>query len=132
MKRLGTGTLLHLALGLLVVAMIALAGGIAMKSIMILAVVALLIGAGQGISNLSAFQLIHKRVDPHQVTSATSLLSLGTYLAAAAVPLTGGVLADTHGMAFSGYGMATAIVVMCLIGSFFISEKFMGEAGGSA
>ncbi|MDK8511730.1 MFS transporter [Corynebacterium bovis] len=98
------------------ISMIVMSVALVFNNIIVLALAAALIGAGQGVSNLGSFGLIHERVDNSEVAAATSLLSLGTYASATVVPILGGVLLDVSGLEVAGLVMAAGVLVMCGVG----------------
>ena len=122
--------LIHLSILIISVSMIVMSASLLINNIVVLVLAAALIGAGQGISNLGSFGLIHERVDNSEVAAATSLLSLGTYASATVVPLLGGVLLDISGLDIAGLVMAGGVLVMCGVGiSFANKEKTSGTGG---
>ncbi|KAB1504466.1 MFS transporter [Corynebacterium sp. 320] len=122
---------IRLSLGLIVLAMISFAFAVTSHNLPILILSAILMGAGQGISNLGSFGLIHQEVTPDNVPGATAVLSLGTYASASIVPLAGGFLIDAQGLESAGVYMALGVVVMVLIGAFFARDSYVAAHGES-
>lgn len=104
------------AILLIVVSMGTMVGALYFNNLVVMGIAAALIGAGQGISNLGSFGLIHQNVDTKQVAGATALLSIGTYASATFIPLLGGVLVDKSGLLTSGIVMAIGVALMCVLG----------------
>lgn len=122
--------LVRLSIVLIAVSMVAMSASLLVNSILVLVLAIALIGAGQGISNLGSFGLIHERVDDAEVAAATSLLSLGTYASATVVPLLGGVLLDASGLKVAGVVMAIGVVAMCGAGISMSMKRTYETADG--
>ena len=122
-------SLAHIRLSLVLIALAMCSFGIAMtqQSVWILLLSAVLIGAGQGISNLGSFGLIHQEVHEESVPGATALLSLGTYVAASVVPLAGGYLIDLTGLPVASLCMALGVILMVAVGSVFARQSYIDQ-----
>ena len=70
------------SLALIILAMVIFVFAVNSHNLILLVVSAGLMGAGQGISNLGSFGLIHQYVEPPQIPGATAVLSLGVYASA--------------------------------------------------
>ena len=123
-------TLIRLSILGIAISMIVMSVALVFNNIIVLALAAALIGAGQGVSNLGSFGLIHERVDNSEVAAATSLLSLGTYASATVVPILGGVLLDFSGLEVAGLVMAAGVLVMCGVGIAVGSGPEIAETEG--
>ena len=120
-------SLIRASILVIVVAMGTMLAALVTNSLVVFALAAALIGAGQGISNLGSFGLIHQQVQGEQIAGATSLLSLGTYTCASLVPLLGGVLLDWSTLVTAGGGMAAAVVAMCVGGLWVARGGFLED-----
>ena len=122
-------SLAHIRFSMVLIALAMCIFGAAMtqQSLWFLILSAVLIGAGQGISNLGSFGLIHQEVDEDSVPGATALLSLGTYAAASVVPLAGGYLIDLTGLSIASLCMALGVVLMVAVGSVFARQSYIDQ-----
>lgn len=131
-RRMGTMTHIRVALVLIAVAMAVFCTAVYTRSVAVLIVAACLMGAGQGISNLGSFGLIHENLASDKIPGATALLSLGVYASASVVPLAGGFLLDAKGLEASGAYMAIGVVVMVIVGAVFARKGFIEKTEGVA
>lgn len=115
----------RLSIAVLLVSMAILVLALYLENLWVLGLASVSIGAGQGMSSLGGMGLVHQRVDPEQVTSATSLLSLGVYVSAAFVPLLGGVILDYGSLQAAGLTMGIGVAFMALVGATMAREKFL-------
>ncbi|WP_426706911.1 MFS transporter [Corynebacterium auriscanis] len=113
------------AIAVLITSMVTFVAALWIENLWILALAAVLIGAGQGMGSLGALGLVHQRATPEHVASATASLSLGVYLSAAFVPLLGGVILDHSDLQIAGAAMGLGVVAMCLAGMFMVRERFL-------
>lgn len=120
------------SLALIILAMVIFVFAVNSHNLILLVVSVGLMGAGQGISNLGSFGLIHQYVEPPQIPGATAVLSLGVYASASIVPLAGGFLIDSRGLENAGFYMAMGVIAMALVGSLFAREKYARGVGKDA
>ncbi|ALA66581.1 MFS transporter [Corynebacterium lactis] len=127
-RRFTSMTHIRMSLVLIILAMVVFIGAVNTHNLVLLVFSAVLMGAGQGISNLGSFGLIHQHVNPAQIPGSTAVLSLGVYASASIVPLAGGFLIDSEGLEKSGFYMAMGVIVMVLVGSVFARQKYLNPA----
>lgn len=118
---------LRQAIVVIVISMGVLIAALWLGNLWVLAISAVLIGAGQGLSSLGAMGLVHQRAAADQVASATSLLSLGVYISATFVPLLGGILLDHGSLDVAGTAMGIGVIAMCSIGLLLSRSSFLSD-----
>lgn len=125
-------SVLRVAIATLIASMIVFVTALSIDKLWVLAIAAVLIGAGQGMGSLGALGLVHQRTAPEHVASATSALSLGVYISAVFVPLLGGIVLDHSNLQVAGAVMGAGVIIMCLAGAFMARENFLASPEPSA
>jgi predicted MFS family arabinose efflux permease len=97
------------------VAMVLLSVALVVGSIALLALAMLCAGAGQGLTQAGAFALVGFASDRGNRAGALSRLSIAGYVAAAAVPVGVGLVAEFFGVIHGSLSFASAALAVCLV-----------------
>ncbi|QYN32654.1 MFS transporter [Pseudonocardia sp. DSM 110487] len=93
------------------------------SSIALLAVAAVLAGAGQGMGQLGGLTSISANVPSARLAEANAALNVGGYVPAAVLPLTAGFVSDATGLVAGSTGFAVVMVIAALAGAGIVAAR---------
>jgi MFS family permease len=116
-QRLRMSTILLVGAASTVASMTALVSALRLSSIALLAVAALLAGAGQGLGQLGGLTSISASVPSSGLAEANAALNVGGYVPAALLPLTAGFVSDGFGLVAGSTGFGVVMIGAALAGA---------------
>ncbi|MGY0056370.1 MFS transporter [Streptomyces sp. LZ34] len=115
-RRLRVGAILAAGAASTVVAMVSLALAVQLSSAPLLAVAAVLAGAGQGMGQLGGLTLIGAHVPAARLAEANAALNVGGYIPAGLLPVAVGYLGDAVGLSRATTVFSAAVAAAALAG----------------
>ncbi|MER6301336.1 MFS transporter [Kitasatospora sp. NPDC001539] len=124
-KKLPLGRILGAAGVVTGIAMLATAAAVRTHSLALLALAAVLAGAGQGMGQYGGFSRLGSEVVPGRLAEANAALSAGGYLFAGILPILTGYLSDAAGLATSSTVFASLTGAAAFAGSLLVTSARM-------
>ncbi|MFD8994612.1 MFS transporter [Streptomyces abikoensis] len=109
--------------GSVVAGMVALMAAVWTSSVVLLAVAAILAGAGQGMGQLGGLSLLNSTVPGARLAEANAALNVGGYVPAGALPVAAGYLSDGIGLTGGATTFAVVLGVLAAGGGMAVATR---------
>ncbi|WP_229820401.1 MFS transporter [Streptomyces abikoensis] len=109
--------------GSVVAGMVALMAAVWTSSVVLLAVAAILAGAGQGMGQLGGLSLLNSAVPGARLAEANAALNVGGYVPAGALPVAAGYLSDGIGLTGGATTFAVVLGVLAAGGGMAVATR---------
>ncbi|WP_337960028.1 MFS transporter [Nonomuraea roseoviolacea] len=119
-QRLRRGAILIAGATSTALAMVALVVAVQAASIQVLAVAALLAGAGQGMGQLGGLSLLNSTVPAGRLAEANAALNVGGYLLAGLLPVSAGYLSDAMGLTGGTTLFGAVLMTLAVVGGLVV------------
>lgn len=129
-QRLRVRTILLSGAASIVAAMAFLVAAVQLSSAPLLAVSAILAGAGQGQGQLGGLTLVGSSVPAGRLAEANAALNVGAYVPAGVLPVCVGYLGDAAGLSFATSAFGAAVAAAALFGGWYVATR--RGVGGAA
>ncbi|MET7642595.1 MFS transporter [Streptomyces sp. NPDC005426] len=119
-RRLRRRTILTAGAASTALSMITLIVAVQTSAVAVLALSALLAGAGQGMGQLGGLSLLNSTVPPQRLAEANATLNVGGYLPAGILPVSAGYLSDAVGLTSGTTIFGTVLLGLAVIGGLVV------------
>ncbi|MBZ6473028.1 MFS transporter [Streptomyces griseocarneus] len=121
-RRLRVRTILLASSASTAVSMAALIGAVRTSSVVLLAVAAVVAGAGQGMGQLGGLSLLNSTVPAGRLAEANAALNVSGYLPAGLLPVAAGYLSDAVGLTSGATTFGVVLIGLAVTGGLVVAK----------
>ncbi|MCI2420016.1 MFS transporter [Saccharopolyspora sp. K220] len=122
-QRLRVRTILLIGAASIVAGMAFLVTAVSISSAPLLAVSAVLAGAGQGLGQLGGLTLISSSVPAERLAEANAAMNVGGYVPAGLLPVVTGFLSDAVGLSAATTAFTSTLAVAAALGALYVATR---------